>query len=141
MRQANQFSGFSVVYQEGRKHRYPYNKSMDPPVKIRVDPYIYGSTRIFTGPSVLYWSTLNNTGRPVFYGSSCTYGSGRPVKIRVDSYFKNTGRPVKYVFYGSSCTYESGRPVKIRVDSYFKNTDRPVKYGSMCNLPVDPYFP
>ena len=32
--------------------------------KIRVDPYICGSTRIFTG-------------RSVFYGSTCIYGSTR----------------------------------------------------------------
>ena len=108
----------------------PYFKNTGRPVKIRVDPYFrYGSTRIFAGRPV----------RPVFYGSTCIYGSTR--NIRVDPYF--TGRPVSLIrvdpyFCGSTRIF-AGRPVFLRVDPYFKNTGRPVKYGSTCNLRVDPY--
>ena len=59
-----------------------------------------------------------------------TYGVPRGSRepIRVDPYFKNTGRPVKI------------RPVNLRIDPYFrygsthKSTRRPV------NILVDPYF-
>ena len=101
-----------MVYQKGQKHRYGSTRISDPYFRIiRVDPYICGyftGLLAFTGRPVIYGSTRISRVDPYLkYGSTRKY-TGRPVKIRVNPYFKNTGRPVKY---GSTCN--------LRVDPYF----------------------
>ena len=61
---------------------------------------------------------------------------GSKAPIRVDPYFKNTGRPVRirvdpYLKYGSTRIF-AGRPVNIRVDPYFNGSTRIIR--------VDPYI-
>ena len=97
----------------------PTRKNTGRPVNLRVDPYFrYGSTRTSAGRPVnirvhpyFYRSTRIIRVDPYFCGSTRIFNTY--IKIRVDPYFKNAGRPVKY---GSTCN--------LRVDPYY--TGRPV---------------